>query len=214
IPQTTILISGTTHGLGHGLLQRHLALPNHTVIALNRNPSHPTSQALSKLPKRPRVLPHRSPSRRIDPPRRLRRRPRTRDQARHRETRHGDRQRRRVVHVAQSQGREGFGCGNPHATERVRRGGFVPGHVRITAEVAEGWGSYFRSHGLVRRAISRARFPSLMPLMVLPRPWLIGWLFGSMRRSPGLMLSFAILGLCRRIWGTWGLKDWVLGIRR
>jgi norsolorinic acid ketoreductase len=32
-------------------LQRYLAQPNHTVIAGNRNPAHPSSQALAKLPK-------------------------------------------------------------------------------------------------------------------------------------------------------------------
>ncbi|CAN9130528.1 unnamed protein product [Alternaria alternata] len=48
---TTVLITGANRGLGLGLLQRYLAQPNHTVIAGNRNPAHPSSQALAKLPK-------------------------------------------------------------------------------------------------------------------------------------------------------------------
>ncbi|KAI0835407.1 NAD(P)-binding protein [Hypoxylon sp. FL0890] len=36
---------------GKELLQRYLAQPDHIVIAANRNPAHPTSQALSLLPK-------------------------------------------------------------------------------------------------------------------------------------------------------------------
>ncbi|XXG99374.1 hypothetical protein Hte_005711 [Hypoxylon texense] len=47
---TIVLITGANRGIGHGLLKRFLQLPNHTVIAANRNPDHPTSQALSKLP--------------------------------------------------------------------------------------------------------------------------------------------------------------------
>ncbi|KAM7188882.1 hypothetical protein V8F20_010391 [Naviculisporaceae sp. PSN 640] len=47
---TVVLISGANRGIGKGLLERYLALPNHTVIAANRNPDHPTSQELSKLP--------------------------------------------------------------------------------------------------------------------------------------------------------------------
>ncbi|KAI2615380.1 hypothetical protein GGR54DRAFT_632248 [Hypoxylon sp. NC1633] len=47
----TVLISGANRGLGKGLLERYLALPNHVVIAANRNPKHPTSQALVDLPK-------------------------------------------------------------------------------------------------------------------------------------------------------------------
>lgn len=46
---TVVLISGANRGLGKGLLARYLALPNHTVIAANRNPDHPTSKELSKL---------------------------------------------------------------------------------------------------------------------------------------------------------------------
>ncbi|CAN9083303.1 unnamed protein product [Alternaria alternata] len=48
---TTVLITGANRGLGLGLLQRYLAQPNHTVIAGNRNPAHPSSQALAQLPK-------------------------------------------------------------------------------------------------------------------------------------------------------------------
>ncbi|KAH6855498.1 hypothetical protein B0I37DRAFT_337917 [Chaetomium sp. MPI-CAGE-AT-0009] len=48
---TTILVTGGNRGLGLGLVKKFLALPNHTVIALNRDPSHPTSQALANLPK-------------------------------------------------------------------------------------------------------------------------------------------------------------------
>jgi len=47
---TIVLITGANRGLGRGLLERYLALPNHTVIAANRNPDHPTSQDLYKLP--------------------------------------------------------------------------------------------------------------------------------------------------------------------
>ncbi|KAG8157440.1 hypothetical protein KVR01_012824 [Diaporthe batatas] len=48
--QTVILITGGNRGLGEGLVRRYLAQPNHTVIAGNRNPAHPTSKALSELP--------------------------------------------------------------------------------------------------------------------------------------------------------------------
>ncbi|KAF9878108.1 aflatoxin biosynthesis ketoreductase nor-1 [Colletotrichum karsti] len=48
---TVVLITGANRGLGLGLLQRYLALPNHTVIAGNRDPTHKTSKALSDLPK-------------------------------------------------------------------------------------------------------------------------------------------------------------------
>jgi len=47
---TVILVTGANRGLGKGLLERYLKLPNHTVIAANRNPDHPTSKELSKLP--------------------------------------------------------------------------------------------------------------------------------------------------------------------
>lgn len=48
---TIVLITGANRGLGAGLLQRYLNKPDHIVIAANRNPSHPTSQALETLPK-------------------------------------------------------------------------------------------------------------------------------------------------------------------
>ncbi|KXX76489.1 Norsolorinic acid ketoreductase [Madurella mycetomatis] len=48
---TTILITGGNRGLGLGLVGKFLSQPNHTVIAANRDPSHPTSQALADLPK-------------------------------------------------------------------------------------------------------------------------------------------------------------------
>jgi norsolorinic acid ketoreductase len=50
MPQTVVLITGGNRGLGQGLVRRYLALPNHTVIAGNRNPAHPTSKALPDLP--------------------------------------------------------------------------------------------------------------------------------------------------------------------
>lgn len=48
---TIVFITGANRGLGLGLLQKYLAQPNHTVIAGNRNPAHPSSQALADLPK-------------------------------------------------------------------------------------------------------------------------------------------------------------------
>ncbi|KAI1078844.1 NAD(P)-binding protein [Whalleya microplaca] len=48
---TIVLITGANRGIGKGLLQLYLAKPNHTVIAGNRDPDHPTSQALADLPK-------------------------------------------------------------------------------------------------------------------------------------------------------------------
>ncbi|OLN81012.1 Norsolorinic acid ketoreductase 5 [Colletotrichum chlorophyti] len=47
---TIVLISGANRGLGKGLLERYLKLPNHTIIAANRNPDHATSKELFKLP--------------------------------------------------------------------------------------------------------------------------------------------------------------------
>ncbi len=47
---TVVLITGANRGLGYGLLERYLNLPDHTVVAANRNPDHPTSKGLSKLP--------------------------------------------------------------------------------------------------------------------------------------------------------------------
>lgn len=49
--QTIVLISGANRGIGKGILQLYLAKPNHLVIAGNRDPNHPTSQELAKLPK-------------------------------------------------------------------------------------------------------------------------------------------------------------------
>ncbi|KAH8690609.1 hypothetical protein BGW36DRAFT_364178 [Talaromyces proteolyticus] len=48
---TVVLISGANRGLGKGLLERYLRLANHTIIAANRNPDHPTSKDLFNLPK-------------------------------------------------------------------------------------------------------------------------------------------------------------------
>lgn len=48
--QTIVLITGTNRGIGKGLLEHYLARPNHTVIAGNRDPNHPTSKALLDLP--------------------------------------------------------------------------------------------------------------------------------------------------------------------
>lgn len=50
---TTVLITGANRGLGKGLLARYLIKPNYTVIAANRDPGHPSSIALQKLPKGP-----------------------------------------------------------------------------------------------------------------------------------------------------------------
>jgi len=47
---TVVLITGANRGLGLGLLERYLKLEDHTVIAANRNPDHPTSKQLSNLP--------------------------------------------------------------------------------------------------------------------------------------------------------------------
>ncbi|RWA09456.1 hypothetical protein EKO27_g5627 [Xylaria grammica] len=49
--QTVVLITGASRGLGKGLAQRFLALPNHTVIAANRDPENAASKSLSDLPK-------------------------------------------------------------------------------------------------------------------------------------------------------------------
>ncbi|OQD91549.1 hypothetical protein PENSOL_c052G00168 [Penicillium solitum] len=48
---TTVLITGANRGIGKGILELYLQKPNHTVIAANRDPSHPTSNALADLPK-------------------------------------------------------------------------------------------------------------------------------------------------------------------
>ena len=47
---TSVLITGGNRGLGLGMVERYLKLPNHTVIAANRNLEHPSSTALSNLP--------------------------------------------------------------------------------------------------------------------------------------------------------------------
>lgn len=47
---TIVLITGASRGLGKGLLERYLRLPNHIVIAANRNPDHETSKQLFNLP--------------------------------------------------------------------------------------------------------------------------------------------------------------------
>ncbi|KJK66337.1 carbonyl reductase sniffer-like classical c SDR [Aspergillus parasiticus SU-1] len=47
---TVVLITGANRGIGKGLLELYLAKPNHTVIAANRNPDHPSSKALADLP--------------------------------------------------------------------------------------------------------------------------------------------------------------------
>ncbi|KAF3061561.1 putative sterigmatocystin biosynthesis ketoreductase stcE [Daldinia childiae] len=46
-----VLITGANRGIGKGLLELYLAKPNHTVIAANRDPNHPSSKALAELPK-------------------------------------------------------------------------------------------------------------------------------------------------------------------
>ncbi|KAL4916598.1 hypothetical protein BDW62DRAFT_218657 [Aspergillus aurantiobrunneus] len=45
-----VLITGANRGLGSGLLELYLVKPNHTVIAANRDPKHPTSTELLALP--------------------------------------------------------------------------------------------------------------------------------------------------------------------
>ncbi|KAJ5817314.1 Short-chain dehydrogenase/reductase SDR [Penicillium robsamsonii] len=48
---TVVLITGANRGIGKGILELYLKKPNHFVIAANRDPSHPTSNALADLPK-------------------------------------------------------------------------------------------------------------------------------------------------------------------
>lgn len=48
---TIVLISGANRGIGKGILELYLSKPNHTVIAANRDPNHPSSKALADLPK-------------------------------------------------------------------------------------------------------------------------------------------------------------------
>ncbi|KAI2627077.1 norsolorinic acid reductase-like protein [Hypomontagnella submonticulosa] len=47
---TVVLITGANRGIGNGLLRLYLARPNHTVIAANRDPEHPSSKSLLDLP--------------------------------------------------------------------------------------------------------------------------------------------------------------------
>lgn len=46
---TYVFISGANLGIGLGLLRRFLALDDHIVIAGNRSPEHPSSQALHEI---------------------------------------------------------------------------------------------------------------------------------------------------------------------
>ncbi|KAK4164396.1 hypothetical protein QBC43DRAFT_344550 [Cladorrhinum sp. PSN259] len=46
---TVVLITGANRGLGLGILKRYIALPDHTVIALNRNPSKSDNSRLIDL---------------------------------------------------------------------------------------------------------------------------------------------------------------------
>jgi norsolorinic acid ketoreductase len=48
--RTVVLITGANRGIGKGLLEIYLLKPDHLVIAANRDPEHPTSKALAKLP--------------------------------------------------------------------------------------------------------------------------------------------------------------------
>ncbi|KAI8633734.1 hypothetical protein F5Y19DRAFT_414764 [Xylariaceae sp. FL1651] len=48
--QTIVLITGTTRGIGEGILKEYLAKPNHLVISANRDPNNAASQALLKYP--------------------------------------------------------------------------------------------------------------------------------------------------------------------
>ncbi|KAL5045512.1 hypothetical protein BDW71DRAFT_198244 [Aspergillus fruticulosus] len=46
---TNVLITGANRGIGRGLLELYLSKPHHTVIAMNRNPGHPTSKEILSL---------------------------------------------------------------------------------------------------------------------------------------------------------------------
>jgi norsolorinic acid ketoreductase len=50
-PQTTYLLTGANRGIGLGLASILLSRPHTTLIALVRDPSHPTSQSLASHPK-------------------------------------------------------------------------------------------------------------------------------------------------------------------
>ncbi|KAI1431295.1 hypothetical protein GGR50DRAFT_680128 [Xylaria sp. CBS 124048] len=47
---TVVLITGTTRGVGEGLLKLYLAKPNHIVVSGNRDPNNAASNALRSLP--------------------------------------------------------------------------------------------------------------------------------------------------------------------
>ncbi|XXG95612.1 hypothetical protein Hte_001880 [Hypoxylon texense] len=48
---TIVLITGANRGIGNGLLRLYLAKPNYTIIVANRDLDHPSSKALTGLPK-------------------------------------------------------------------------------------------------------------------------------------------------------------------
>ncbi|KAL1616909.1 hypothetical protein SLS54_008114 [Diplodia seriata] len=48
---TVVLITGVNRGIGHALFAAYLARPHHTVIGGVRDPSSPSSQSLSALPR-------------------------------------------------------------------------------------------------------------------------------------------------------------------
>ncbi|KAL3473976.1 NAD(P)-binding protein [Aspergillus californicus] len=50
-PPTIVLITGANRGIGRGLLELYLSKPNHTVVAANRDPDHPTSKEILALPR-------------------------------------------------------------------------------------------------------------------------------------------------------------------
>ncbi|KAI1361467.1 NAD(P)-binding protein [Xylaria arbuscula] len=47
---TVVFITGTNRGIGKGMLERYLKLPNHIIIAANRSPDQPSSKELLTLP--------------------------------------------------------------------------------------------------------------------------------------------------------------------
>ncbi|KAJ5893415.1 hypothetical protein N7495_005106 [Penicillium taxi] len=48
---TFVIVTGANRGIGKGILELYLKKPNYTVIAATRDPNHPTSKALTDLPK-------------------------------------------------------------------------------------------------------------------------------------------------------------------
>ncbi|TGO53085.1 hypothetical protein BCON_0130g00300 [Botryotinia convoluta] len=46
---TIVLIYGANRGIGKGILELYLSKQNYTVIAVNRDPNHPSSKALADL---------------------------------------------------------------------------------------------------------------------------------------------------------------------